>query len=421
MARAVGGFIALASVGLFKSKSPAPATGAAPASSPSAAPPRNCPTCGKSAEWVAQYSKHYCRNCSKYLDSEAPKAGAAKPAVSPGPAQPAKKEKKAGPPCPTCLKSSEWVEKYQRNYCRNCSKYLEVEEKPAAKPGLAPSPKTAVSLAHEPDKEPAFAEDSPPERTEGPAVEPAVALGASAPATAEAKPAFDPYKPMVIRTDGAGMAVKDEEALKAEAAVAAPAAAPASPIEKLEKVVEAAAPEAKAEFQPVPAPAPAPAPSAPIREGAGGVQARGAEHPPPPAPPKPAAPKSPSDCDSCGKPMKAVEQYGRYYCYNCKKYGPELPAKPKPPLAAKPAGSAPVAPRPVTASPAVRPTAAPRPSAAAVARDVPPPPDDEPAWEPEVDVYECPGCREQVHVGWEKCPVCTAGLPYYPYKDWGPA
>ncbi|HLF07314.1 MAG TPA: hypothetical protein VI893_09110, partial [Thermoplasmata archaeon] len=245
MTLAGGGIILVATVGLFKSKDKPAAAGPGP---------KNCPTCGKPAEWVAQYSKHYCRNCSKYLEADPPKEAAKpaepRPAVAKSAAEtPAKPvAKKLGPPCPTCGKTSEWVAQYSRHYCRNCSKYLDdVPAKPAAPTALATKTPEPVAMEVGPSTLP---ENEVAERSEGPAVPPG--MGVSPATDAEPKPTFDPYKPMVIRMDTAGTAVKEEPALKApEDPVAAipstPSPAPAAP-----SMTVTPAPVA-----PVPAPAPA--------------------------------------------------------------------------------------------------------------------------------------------------------------------
>ncbi len=64
-----------------------------------------CPTCGKPLIYVPQYDKWYCRNCEKYVDLP--------PSIL-----------EHVPKCPTCGKPLSYIEEYQKWYCYNCNKYI---------------------------------------------------------------------------------------------------------------------------------------------------------------------------------------------------------------------------------------------------------------------------------------------------------
>jgi len=68
-----------------------------------------CSECGSDAEYIQKYDRWYCRSCKKYLPT-------GKPAK-------AKAETEGAPLCSQCGKPTTWVATYERYYCYPCKKY----------------------------------------------------------------------------------------------------------------------------------------------------------------------------------------------------------------------------------------------------------------------------------------------------------
>ncbi|UCF08207.1 MAG: hypothetical protein JSW28_00505 [Thermoplasmata archaeon] len=104
-----------------------------------------CSTCGKPFSYIPEYDAWYCSTCQKYesmeeTTGEAPPEGGEEEPPAPPSEEPA---------CATCGGNYEWIDQYQRWFCRTCKSYAPKDEFPP--PG-----------AGEPDSEP-----PPPDDNEG--------------------------------------------------------------------------------------------------------------------------------------------------------------------------------------------------------------------------------------------------------------
>jgi len=83
-----------------------------------------CPTCSRPAEYIDAYQRHYCRGCQSYLPLyQAPQT--TQPAQNQGPL-PALSSSGAmvGAACKRCAGQTRYIPQYQRYYCDLCREYL---------------------------------------------------------------------------------------------------------------------------------------------------------------------------------------------------------------------------------------------------------------------------------------------------------
>jgi len=85
-----------------------------------------CPSCGGGLRYIAQYDRYYCDACGKYA------------------------ARRARRPCPTCGADLSWVGRYRRYYCTSCLRYAPATFPPPVAAAAVAAPAAAAGASRAP-------------------------------------------------------------------------------------------------------------------------------------------------------------------------------------------------------------------------------------------------------------------------------